>query len=66
MEVTSSYIDDIYLNEEIVSAEKVKAKLESFGLTCKDPERLKHRAKVMSVTLYVVSEELQFQNSLLK
>ena len=47
MKVTSSYIDDIYVNEDIVSADEVKTRLESFGLTCKDPERLKHGAKLL-------------------
>ena len=49
MEAMSSYIDDIYVNEEIVSVDEVKAKLESFGLTCKNPEHLKHRAKVLGL-----------------
>ena len=37
------------LAQEIVSADEVKAKLESFGLTCKEPERLKHRPKVLAL-----------------
>ena len=45
MKATSSYINDIYVNEEVISADEVKANLESFGLTCKDPEYLKHGAK---------------------
>ena len=49
MKATSSYIDDIYVNVEIVSVDEVKVKLESFGLTCKDPERLKHGAKVLGL-----------------
>lgn len=36
MRATSSYIDDIYLNEKLMSADVVKEKLESFGLTSKD------------------------------
>ena len=49
MKATSSDIDDIYVIEDIVSADEVKTKLEYFGLTCKDPERLKHRAKVLGL-----------------
>ena len=45
MKAMSSYIDDTYVNKDMVSADDVKMKLESFGLTCKDPERLKHEAK---------------------
>ena len=41
MKATSTYIDDIYVNEGTVSADEVKAKLEYFGLTCTHPERLK-------------------------
>ena len=44
MKAVSSYIDDIYVNEDIVFVDEVKTKLECFGLTCKVPERLKHRA----------------------
>ena len=44
---TSSYINDIYVNEDTVSVDEVKTKLESFDQTCKDPEHLKHRAKVL-------------------
>ena len=36
-----------YVNEEIISADEVKTKLESFGLTYKDPKRLKHRPKML-------------------
>ena len=49
MKAMSSYIDDIYVNEEVISAAEVKVKLESFGLTCKDPECLKHGAKVLGL-----------------
>ena len=49
MKVMSSYINDIYVNEKVISADEVKAKLESFGLTCKDPECLKHRAKALGL-----------------
>ena len=72
MKEMSSYIDDIYVNEEVISADEVKAKSESFGLTCKASECLKDGAKVLglkvwgSITPYVGSKELQFQNSLLR
>ena len=51
MKVISSNINDIYVNEEVISADEVKAKLESFGLTCKDPEHLKHGAKVLGLKI---------------
>ena len=50
MKAMSFYINDIY--EEVISADEVKVKLESFGLTCKDPEHLKHRAKVLGLKVW--------------
>ena len=32
VKATSAYVDDIYINEDIVSADAVRMKLESFGL----------------------------------
>lgn len=37
---TSSYVDDILLNESLLSAEKLIAHLNKFGLATKPPERL--------------------------
>ena len=37
---TSSYVDDIFVNESVCSAAQVKTHLERFGLTCKSPEQL--------------------------
>ena len=37
---TSAYIDDIFINEDVVTASHVRAHLQSFGLTSKPPERL--------------------------
>lgn len=39
-QATSSYIDDIYVNENMTSADHVKEHLATFRLTCKDPEWL--------------------------
>ena len=52
MKAMSVYIDDINMNEEIVSVDEVMAKLESFGLTYKDPEHLKHGAKVLGFKIW--------------
>ena len=41
-ERTSAYLDDIYVNDDIVS----KVKLAQFGLICKDPKRLEDGARV--------------------
>ena len=45
---TLSYIDDVYINEGVVSADKVKEHLEKYGLTCKAPEWLKDGASPWS------------------
>ena len=44
-QATSPYIDDIFVNEGILSAQAVKEHFESFGLTCKEPERLQDGQK---------------------
>ena len=60
-----------HVNEEVISVDEVEVKLESFGLSCKDAERLKHGAKVLSLKVWgehttLCCEELQFQNPLLR
>ena len=49
---TSSYIDDIFVNESVCSAAQVKMHLELFGLTCKDPEQLSSGARVLGVYVW--------------
>ena len=46
-----SYIDDIFVNEGILSAQAVKEHFESFGLTCKEPECLRDGAKVLGLRM---------------
>ena len=38
---TSVYVDDIYVNEDELSVDEVKSRLESFGLASKDSTRLR-------------------------
>ena len=47
----SSYIDDIFVNEEIMPADEVKTRVESFSLTCKNPERQRHEALMLGLRL---------------
>jgi len=49
---TSAYVDDIYVNEDVMSADKVRRKLETFGLTSKDPKRLKNGATVLGLEVW--------------
>ena len=44
-----SYIHDLYINEGMASADKVKEHLESYGLTCKALEWLKDGARVLGL-----------------
>ena len=48
----SAYLDDIYVNEDIMSSLHVKAKLAQFGLICKDPERLEDGARVLGLDVH--------------
>ena len=61
MKATSSFIDDIYVNEEEISADEAKAKLESFSLTCKDPECQKLGAKVLGLKVWGEHDTLRWK-----
>ena len=50
---TGSYVDDIFVDETIVSAEEVKHLFRSFGLECKQPERVNRDTKVRVLGLEV-------------
>ena len=43
----STYIDDIYVNEDVVPATRVREHLPQFGVKCKDPKQLKDGAQVL-------------------
>ena len=49
VKAASAYVDDIYVNVDIMSANVVKTKLQSFGLISKDPKRLKDGALVLGL-----------------
>ena len=50
-EGTSAYLDDIYVNEDVVSSSRVRSKLAGFALICKDPERLEDGARVLGLNV---------------
>ena len=58
---TSSYIDDIFVNESACSAAQVKMHLERFGLTCKDPEQLSSGARVLGVYVWEERGKLRWR-----
>ena len=57
-QATLSYIDDIFVNEGILSAQAVKEHFESFRLICKKPEHLRDGAKVLGLLVSGSEEEL--------
>ena len=50
-QATSAYIDDVFINEDIVSATRAKQHLANFGLKSKEPERLQNGARVFGLTV---------------
>ena len=50
-QATSAYIDDVFINEDIVSATRVKQNLANFGLKSKEPEQLQNSARVLDLTV---------------
>ena len=49
---TSAYIDDIFINEDIASATRVRQHLANFGLASKEPKRLQNCARVLDLELW--------------
>ena len=60
---TSSYVDDIFVNESVCSAAQVKMHLELFGLTRKDPEQLSSGARVLGVYVWEEHGKLRWQHN---
>ena len=58
---TSTYIDDILVNEEIVTAEQVRSHLSRFGLVTKDPEHVKDGARLLGLHVWRERDELQWR-----
>ena len=56
MNATSAHVDNIYVNEDILPADEIKNKLESFCLTSKDPMRLKDGTWGLGRALYTAIE----------
>ena len=54
----SAYIDDIYINEDVVPVTRVREHLVQFGLKCKDLERLKDGAQVLGLAVRMEHGEL--------
>ena len=62
-QATSSYIDNIFVNEGILFAQAVKEHFESFRLMCKEPEHLRDGAKVLGLRMSGSKEGLRWRRS---
>ena len=58
---TSSYVDDIFVNESVCSVAQVKTHLERFGLTCKNPEQLSSGTRVLGVYIWEERGKLRWR-----
>ena len=60
-----AYLDDIYVNEDILLSLHFWIKLVQFGLICKDPERLENGVRVLGLDVYgeevLMSKTVPFQ-----
>ena len=59
---TSSYVDDVFVNESVCSAAQVKTHLERFGLTCKNPEQLSSGARMLGVYVWEERGKLRWRH----
>ena len=48
---TSSYVDDVLVNEDVVSAGHVREHLAKFGLAAKGPERARDGVKLLGLSV---------------
>ena len=58
MKAVLPYVDDLCVNEEIVSADEVVAHFFKFGLECKPPERATGGARFLGLHVRAVGSEL--------
>ncbi|CAM1326679.1 Uncharacterised protein r2_g3561 [Pycnogonum litorale] len=58
---SSSYVDDIYVNEDIASVQHVQDHLERYGLVCKPAERLSNGAKVLGLEVWGEDETIRWK-----
>ena len=59
----SAYIDNIYVNKEVVPATCLKEHLVQFVSKCKDPERLEDSTWALGLAVGMEHGELQWKRS---
>ena len=57
-EATSSFVDDILVREDLVSAERVRAHLAKFGLLTKEPERVSDGTRLLGLSVWRERDKL--------
>ncbi|XP_043240078.1 uncharacterized protein LOC122390810 [Amphibalanus amphitrite] len=55
------YVDDLLVNEDIVSAERVVAHFAQFGLDCKPPERAASGARLLGLRVHEENGQLRWK-----
>lgn len=54
------YVDDLLVDEDIVSAERVASHFSPFGLECKPPNRAAHGARLLGLHVQSSNGQLQW------
>jgi len=62
-QATSPYIDDIFVNEDVASAQQVENHLSQFGLVCKPAERVADGARVLGLEVWGEQGKLSWKRS---
>ena len=57
----SAYIDDIYVNENVMPVTHIREHLARFGLECKDPEQLEDGTRVLGLVVTMEHGKLQWK-----
>ena len=60
---TSSYLDDVFVNEDVVSVQCVENHLLRYGLECKPAERVADGARVLGLEVWGERGELRWKRS---
>ena len=63
-EATSSFVDDILVREDLVSAERVRAHLAKFGLLTKEPERVSDGTRLLGLSVWRERDKLLWRTRL--
>ena len=60
---TSSYLDDIFINEDVASVQCVENHLSRYGLECKPAERVADGARVLGLEVWGERRELRWKRN---